>query len=96
MSRWHPFYVKIDQAAGDLLIARITAHLPAGWSLGDVSLVSKQHVLAGDALYGYDPGTDHAWRLAPVSADLAEYATWRHGQELSRGILRNGEDPAEP
>jgi hypothetical protein len=98
------FLIGVDQQKSTEMIARVTAHLPAGNCLGHILAVTGAGILArsadGDtgAIYGLGDSGDYAWRLIDLDADLRERTLWRDGREIDRYALPaslTGEPDAE-
>jgi hypothetical protein len=83
------FHVGLDHDQATALIADMTRHLPIGASLGRIRAVTRHGVLTDDALYGFDPVEDHAWRLVTTDFGVNEWTYWRDGVELRRWARRH-------
>ncbi len=88
---------QLDAGEALSLIARTTAHIPPGASLGRIFYVSPAGILtlddaSAEVTYGYDVDDDHTWRMVPVSASLYECTKWRDGREIGRYVIKSADD----
>ena len=88
--------IGIDEDHALAFISRMAGHLPIGKSLGRLIAVSGDGVLARDdetgasITYGFNEHDHYAYRLVPVDAGCCEETNWRHGEEISRHLVRGG------